>query len=82
MIVRSLEKRPEAAPVKSGQGAARSRKNFAGSAHPAGKAKPVRDSFTMPQADYALIDKLKERALAFRRPAKKSELLRAGRSTR
>lgn len=42
------------------------------------KAKLVRDSFTMPRADFALIDTLKERALSFKRPAKKSELLRAG----
>jgi len=38
----------------------------------------VRDSFTMPQADFALIATLKERAVQFKRPAKKSELLRAG----
>ncbi len=38
----------------------------------------VRDSFTMPEADFALIAALKERALAAGRPAKKSELLRAG----
>jgi hypothetical protein len=42
------------------------------------KAKLVRDSFTMPRADFALIDTLKERALSFKRPTKKSELLRAG----
>ena len=42
------------------------------------RAKLVRDSFTMPQADFALIDLLKVRALGFRRPTKKSELLRAG----
>ena len=42
------------------------------------KAKLVRDSFTMPQADFVLIAVLKERALGFRRPTKKSELLRAG----
>jgi hypothetical protein len=42
------------------------------------KAKLVRDSFTMPQADFGLIAQLKERALGFKRPAKKSELLRAG----
>ncbi len=42
------------------------------------KAKLVRDSFTMPQADFALIGLLKERALGFKRPTKKSELLRAG----
>jgi hypothetical protein len=38
----------------------------------------VRDSFTMPEADFALIAKLKSTALGARRAAKKSELLRAG----
>lgn len=42
------------------------------------KAKLVRDSFTMPQTDFDLIDMLKQRALDFRHSAKKSELLRAG----
>jgi len=42
------------------------------------KDKLVRDSFTMPRADFALIHQLKERALGFRRAIKKSELLRAG----
>lgn len=42
------------------------------------KAKLVRDSFTMPQADFALVAALKDRALDFKRPTKKSELLRAG----
>ena len=42
------------------------------------KPKLVRDSFTMPQADFDLVHLLKERALGFRRPTKKSELLRAG----
>jgi hypothetical protein len=40
--------------------------------------KLVRDSFTMPAEDFGLIAQLKERALEFRRPTKKSELLRAG----
>lgn len=44
----------------------------------ADKVKLVRDSFTMPRADFELIAVLKERALGFRRPTKKSELLRAG----
>lgn len=48
----------------------------AGSAKPVGKL--VRDSFTMPQQDFDLIAGLKKRAMAFQRPAKKSELLRAG----
>lgn len=38
----------------------------------------VRDSFTMPEADFALIAALKARALAGQRETKKSELLRAG----
>jgi hypothetical protein len=38
----------------------------------------VRDGFTMPEADFALIATLKARALAGKRAAKKSELLRAG----
>lgn len=42
------------------------------------KEKLVRDSFTMPRADFDLIDALKTRALGFLQPVKKSELLRAG----
>jgi len=42
------------------------------------KQKLVRDSFTMPASDFALIHALKERTLDFRRPTRKSELLRAG----
>lgn len=38
----------------------------------------VRDGFTMPESDFALIATLKARALAAQREAKKSELLRAG----
>lgn len=42
------------------------------------KPKMIRDSFTMPKAEYAVIDALKARATQAGRPAKKSELLRAG----
>jgi len=42
------------------------------------KVKLVRDSFAMPAFDHGQIAVLKKRALAFQRPAKKSELLRAG----
>ena len=42
------------------------------------QARMVRDSFTMPEADFALVAALKARALAGRRETKKSELLRAG----
>lgn len=42
------------------------------------RRKPVRDSFTMPEADFGLIATLKARALSAKRETKKSELLRAG----
>ncbi len=42
------------------------------------KLKVVRDSFTMPQADYQLIAELKLRILKVGLHVKKSELLRAG----
>ena len=41
------------------------------------KPKLVRDSFTMPEGEYALIAALKKRCLAAGMPAKKSEILRA-----
>jgi len=51
---------------------------IAAPAEPLKKDKLVRDSFTLPQEDFALIGALKDRALDFKRPTKKSELLRAG----
>jgi len=42
------------------------------------KLRLVRDSFTMPEADVALLAVLKARALGMGRATKKSELLRAG----
>ena len=42
------------------------------------KLKMVRDSFTIPKAEYVVLDELKQRANKLTRPAKKSELLRAG----
>lgn len=42
------------------------------------KPKLVRDSFTIPKAEYVVLDELKQRAAKLTRPAKKSELLRAG----
>jgi hypothetical protein len=56
----------ESAAAKSGKKAAKPRLAL------------VRDSFTMPQSDFALIATLKSTALGARRAAKKSELLRAG----
>jgi len=43
--------------------------------------KVIRDSFTMPLADYALIDILKRRCIGLGVAMKKSELLRAGLTT-
>lgn len=50
------------------------------SAVPARPKKPklVRDGFTMPKDEYARIDELKLRCAKLGRPAKKSELIRAG----
>jgi hypothetical protein len=42
------------------------------------KPKLVRDSFTIPKAEYAAIESLKRRAATLGRAPKKSELLRAG----
>lgn len=46
--------------------------------HAGKKPKLVRDSFTFPAVDYALIGSLKQRALKAGHDVKKSELLRAG----
>lgn len=42
------------------------------------KPKLVRDSFTIPKLEYVVLEALKLRAAKLTRPAKKSELLRAG----
>jgi len=42
------------------------------------KHKLVRDSFTIPKTEYAVLEGLKLRAANLKRPTKKSELLRAG----
>ncbi len=42
------------------------------------KNKLVRDSFTIPKAEYAALNELKQRATRLTQPAKKSEILRAG----
>ena len=42
------------------------------------KPKLVRDSFTIPKAEYLVLDELKQRSIKLATPAKKSELLRAG----
>jgi len=42
------------------------------------KPKLVRDRFTIPKTEYAVLDELKQRADKLAHPVKKSELLRAG----
>ena len=42
------------------------------------KTKMVRDSFTMPKAEFAVLDLLKSRATNLKTPTKKTELIRAG----
>ena len=42
------------------------------------KAKLVRDSFTIPKSEFAVLEELKQRAAKLARPVKKSELIRAG----
>lgn len=73
----SRTKTSSPAPVKAKAPAARPKAEV-GALLPKPKHKLVRDSFTMPQQDFDLIASLKRRAIAFGRPAKKSELLRAG----
>ncbi len=75
-----------AAPARNGAAAqrvARTRANdsaTAAAALEAAKPKPklVRDSFTIPKSEYAVLDALKLRAARLMRPTKKSEVLRAG----
>ena len=57
------------APVKAGKPAV---------PHKSKKPKLVRDSFTIPKAEYVVLEDLKQRATKLTRPVKKSELLRAG----
>jgi len=42
------------------------------------KPKLVRDSFTIPKVEYGVLEELKLRAAKLGRPAKKSEVIRAG----
>jgi hypothetical protein len=77
------KKAPVRAPAVE-QVAARPRSDAAAKATASGKAdkpkkaKLVRDSFTMPKTEHAVLDELKLRAAKLGRPAKKSEVLRAG----
>ena len=68
------------APSEADNGSAKTAASKPEASDSAAKKKPklVRDSFTMPRADFDLIAQLKDRALGFKQAAKKSELLRAG----
>ena len=66
------------APAVVAKPAKRKSAPVAAPAQPLKKDKLIRDSFTLPREDFELIAALKDRALDFKRPTKKSELLRAG----
>lgn len=53
-------------------------KAAAGKSAPEPKPELVRDSFTIPKPEYAVLEALKLRAAKLERPIKKGELLRAG----
>ena len=81
------KKKAAAAPVTKAKAAAKPAapaKKAAAGAAPAAKAdkarkpKLVRDSYTIPKPEYAVLEALKDRAAKLGRPAKKSEVLRAG----
>src|SRR3954469_23993745 len=67
-----------AAPAKPPKSVKAKRADGAGKADKAKKPKLVRDSFTIPKNEYTVLETLKLRAARLGRPAKKSELLRAG----
>jgi hypothetical protein len=69
--------RPAAKKAKTARTPAKAPAKSAKPAKPV-KQKLLRDGFTMPADDFALIDVLKEGLLGARRTTKKSELLRAG----
>jgi hypothetical protein len=75
---KSASRKPaaKAAPAKATQPAAKADKGD--KADKARKPKLVRDSFTIPKSEYTVLENLKLRAANLGRPAKKSEVLRAG----
>ena len=75
--VASKQPAAKKAPVKA---ASKPTKATTTAAKPAKVKKPkmVRDSFTMPKAEFAVLDVLKARAANLKTPTKKTELLRAG----
>ncbi len=74
--VKSTAKKPVAAPLATKPKAAKTEKPS--KADKPKKIKMVRDSFTMPENDYAQLAELKKKCLRAGVHVKKSELLRAG----
>jgi hypothetical protein len=66
-----------AQPTKADQPKAKARAASPKDARPR-KPKIVRDSFSIPKDEYAVLEELKARAARLGRPAKKSEVVRAG----
>ncbi len=75
---KAAARKPAATPRKAEASAAAPKP--AKAAKPAKPKKPklVRDSYTIPKDEYAVLAQLKERCKALERAVKKSELLRAG----
>lgn len=73
-------KKPKATPVKkpAAKAAAAAKPAKDDKADKPKKPKLVRDSFTIPKAEYAVLEELKLRAGKLGHPLKKSEVLRAG----
>ena len=69
---------PEAKPAKAAKAPRADDTAKTPKADKAKKPKLVRDSFTIPKNEYAVLEELKLRAAKLGRPAKKSEVLRAG----
>ena len=72
-----VAKKVATAPAKA-TGPVASKPPKAEKADKARKPKLVRDSFTIPKSEYAVLEALKARAAQAGAPSKKSELLRAG----
>lgn len=70
--------KPAAKPARAGRVAKAEKPEKPEKAEKPRKPKLVRDSFTIPKGEYAVLQDLKQRAGRLGRPSKKSEVLRAG----
>ncbi|WP_457278662.1 hypothetical protein [Polaromonas sp. P5_D5] len=78
IVKKAGAKKPAAKPQATAKPAKPAKPAKAAKLEKTKKPKLVRDSFTIPKAEYVVLDDLKQRAAKLTRPAKKSELLRAG----